>query len=148
MRIEIIFAGKKLNIFFSLKKFYQNRSKFFLGKISSIYFFVLRGWRCKQELDAFELNLHSQLVIGYHWLTFLNQLCRNLIRPNLLRTLSTKFTICQQIQIGTLFFHRFHNNSHLFGPKTRYGHFFFGGGGQKRRLHVVNWDRACIFQMQ
>ena len=34
-----------------------------------------------QAQDAFGLNLPSQLVTGYHWLAFLNQVRKNLSSP-------------------------------------------------------------------
>ena len=36
---------------------------------------------CPHTLGAFGLNLPSQVVIGYHWLEFLNQIRRNFHFP-------------------------------------------------------------------
>ena len=53
--------------------------------------------------DTCGLNLPSQLVIGYHWLAFLNKVCRvadAVVKvPNSLRILSTKLTISQKLKI-------------------------------------------------
>ena len=55
-----------------------------------------------QTPDAFGLNPPSQLVIGYDWLAFLNQVRKNLQVPNSLRMLSTKSTISQKLKIAKL----------------------------------------------
>ena len=50
-----------------------------------------------QALDAFGLNPHSQLVAGFHWLAFLNQVRKNL--SNFFKNFSTKSIICQKVKI-------------------------------------------------
>ena len=64
-------------------KFHKNRSIKNLGKKVKKNP-VLRGLG-PQAPDAFGLNPPSQLAIGYHWLTFLNQ-----VRKKSLRMLITK----------------------------------------------------------
>ena len=49
-----------------------------------------------QAPDNFGLNPSGQLVIGYHWLAFLNQIHH----PSSLRMLNTKSTISQKLKIA------------------------------------------------
>ena len=37
--------------------------------------------------------------------------------------MSTKSTLSQNLEIGKLFIQSFHNIVHLFGPKTKFGHY-------------------------
>ena len=53
--------------------FHQNQSKkMMLGRLHPPNTWV-RGGLFPQEPDAFVFNLPNQLVIGYHWLAFLNR---------------------------------------------------------------------------
>ena len=76
---------------------------------------------------------HSQPVTRQHWLAFRNYVIKNLSEFS--KNLSTKSIISQKIEIGKLFFHRFQNIAHLFGPKTQLiGN--FGGGRLRGDLHL------------
>ena len=48
--------------------------------------------------DAFVLNPTSQLDIGYHWLAYLNQVCKNLQVPSSLQMFITISTMTQKLK--------------------------------------------------
>jgi len=50
--------------------------------------------------DPIVLNPPSQLVIGYHWLAFLNQVRKNFLVSSSLQMLITKSTISQKLKIA------------------------------------------------
>ena len=64
-----------------------------------------RGLR-PQALDTFGLNHPCKLVIGYHWLSFLNQV-RKTLCPNFLRILVQHRPFLWKIKIGKLSFYKF-----------------------------------------
>ena len=132
--------------------------------------FVLKDRQCSGPLHPtleappsrlrmlLNLNPSSQLVIGYHWLAFLNQVRKHLWVPTSLQVLSTrsivsqklkivKFsikyyseycasfrtnflgaTISQKLKIGKLIFHSLQNIVQLFGQKTKSALFEKRGG--------------------
>ena len=103
--------------------------------IITIYWYFIH---CEEkEFCSFSFVLwneaHSQPVTRQHWLAFRNYVWKNLSEFS--KNLSTKSTISQKIEIGKLFFHRFQNIAHLFGPKTQLiGN--FGGGRLRGDLHL------------
>ena len=67
----------------------------------------------------FWIETHNQLVIGYHWLAFLNQVRKNLIKvPSSLEMLNTKTTISKKLKIEQKRTHElehFQNITYLLG---------------------------------
>ena len=93
--------------------FWQNLLEiFFLGNLYFLRIFWKTFWSSHRQ------NPSEQLVIGYHWFAFLNQVPKNL-----------KFKFCTKKfkKIGKLFLHTFQNIVHLFGPKTEFFHFWREG---------------------
>ena len=80
---------------------------------------------CIYLSKAYGLNPYSKLVIGYHWLEFLNQAHKQsedtvVWVHNSLGILSTRSTISQGLnisEIGKLIFHSFQNIAQLFGQQ-------------------------------
>ena len=91
-----------------LKKKNQNNFRHFffhkknvlkiLGEKIDIFFCVRSVW----ATDASGLNPPTQLVIGYHWLAFLNQVRKNL--SEFFKNLDTNSTISQKIKSEKCFF--------------------------------------------
>ena len=104
-----------LNFFFHKKNVLIIGLKNVFWKNKFNIFFVLEGLHPLGP-DAFEFNSPSQLVIGYHWLAFLDQVRK--IFANFLRIWSTKLTISKKLKIDKILFSQVLEHCTYFVTKT------------------------------
>ena len=95
-----------------------------------------------QAPDAFGFNPPSQLVLGYHWLAFLNQIHKNLSSPRNLKFCYTNFFFNLKIVFAYVLEH-----CAFFGLKSKHGHFRRGHFArlffhQNRRKNIISC-RKC-----
>ena len=75
---HIMALEKSFRHYIFILPLYNNYASRVLNQNNNIKMYIKNRCPGPQAPDGFGLNPPSQLVIGYHWLTFLNQVRRNL----------------------------------------------------------------------